>query len=141
VIRQKSRSGVSDAATPRYDDPVAKQRKPTWAEIGFRNAGFAATARALKFALGWGLATASLGREPESVEEYAKEAQESRATAFRDQQAFRLAFPDEENPTRMNRVSGAQARYDELYRLIRDTKKRAIEAQPLMFLTGGSAAR
>jgi hypothetical protein len=120
---------------------VAKQRKPTWAEIGFRNAGFAATARALKFALGWGLATASLGREPESVEEYAKEAQESRATAFRDQQAFRLAFPDEENPTRMNRVSGAQARYDELYRLIRDTKKRAIEAQPLMFLTGGSAAR
>jgi hypothetical protein len=126
---------------PRYDDPVAERRKPTWAEIGFRNAGFAATARALKFALGWGLATASLGREPENVEEYARENQESRATAFRDQQAFRLAFPDEVNPTRMNRVSGAQDRYDELFRLFRDAKKRVSEAQPLMFLTGGSSAR
>ena len=126
---------------PRYDGSVAKQRKLTWAEIGFRNAGFGATARALKFALGWGLATASLGREPENIEEYAKEAQESRATAFRDQQAFRLAFPEEENPTRMNRVSGAQDRYDELFRLFRDAKKRALEAQPLMYLLGGSSAK
>lgn len=51
------------------------------------------TNRAFKFSLGWGLATSRLRREPESVEEYAEVMVESRASAFRDQQAFREAFP------------------------------------------------
>lgn len=90
--------------------------------------------------MGWGLATASLGREPESVEEYAEEMQESRATAFRDQAAFRKAFPNEESPLRMNQQSGAQERYDELWRNLRNRGKAAREAQTLMFLVGGSPA-
>ena len=87
---------------------MAKKRPLTWAEVGIRNAGMRATTRGLKFALGWGLATAELGREPESFEEYAETMEESRATAFRDQQAFRKAFPTEETPTRMNETSGAK---------------------------------
>jgi len=83
---------------------------------------------------------ASEKHEPTNIEEYAEVMQESRATAFRDQQAFRQAFPDEENPTRMNKRSGAQDRYDELFARIQDYKKFSREAQPLVFLVGGSAA-
>lgn len=90
--------------------------------------------------MGWGLATASLGREPESIEEYAQEMQESRATAFRDQAAFRKAFPSEESPLRMNQQSGAQDRYDELWRTLQNRGKAAREAQSLMFFVGGSPA-
>ncbi|MGB9113349.1 MAG: hypothetical protein WCF24_11570 [Acidimicrobiales bacterium] len=119
---------------------MLKERRVTWAELGWRNAGIRKTTRGLKFAMGWGLATATLGREPESVEEYAEVMDESRATAFRDQQAFREAFPNEESPARMNRMSGAQARYDELWRNLRDPKKAALGAQPVMFVVGGSPA-
>lgn len=83
---------------------------------------------------------ASEGHEPVNIEEYAEVMQESRATAFRDQQAFRQAFPDEENPTRMNKVTGAQDRYDDLYRAIQDYKKFRRDAQPLVFFVGGAPA-
>ena len=72
---------------------MPRKRQVTWVQPGIRNAGMRATTRGLKFALGWGLATVELGREPESIEEYAETMEESRATAFRDQQAFRKAFP------------------------------------------------
>jgi hypothetical protein len=119
---------------------MARNRPVTWAELGIRNGGLRVTTRALKFAMGWGLATAELGREPESVEEYAETMEESRATAFREQQAFRKAFPDEESPAHMNEASGNQARYDDLYRRLKGTKKLAIEAQPLIFSLGASPA-
>jgi hypothetical protein len=119
---------------------MAKKRTLTWADVGIRNAGFRATSRALKFALGWGLATAELGREPETVEEYAETMEESRATAFRDQQAFRKAFPAEVSPARMNEASGSQDRYDELYRRLKDSSKVASEAQGLIFSLGASPA-
>jgi len=110
----------------------------TWADVGYRNAGIRATARALKFAMAWGLATAELGREPSSIEEYAETVEESRATAFRDQQAFRKAFPDELTPARMNRVSGNQERYDELQRTLRNFAKSFAAAQPMVYSLGGS---
>jgi hypothetical protein len=117
------------------------RKKPmTWAELGFRNAGFRAASRGLKFAMGWGLATAHLGHEPLSIEEYASTLGESRATAFRDQQAFRRAFPNEESPARMNQVAGAQERYDELFRRLSDLKKATLEAQPLVYMLGASPA-
>ena len=116
------------------------RRRPTWAEVGFANAGIRNAARGLKFALGWGICTADLGREPQSVEEYAEVLGESRASAFRDQQAFRKAFPTEENPTRMNTASGQQERLNELVKRVKDSKRAAIQAQPLMFSLGASAA-
>ena len=117
---------------------MKKQRQVTWADIGYKNAGFRATARALKFAMAWGLATAELGREPESIEEYAETVEESRATAFRDQQAFRRAFPDEVSPARMNQVSGTQERCDELVRSLRTFAKSFAAAQPMIYSLGGS---
>jgi len=132
---------VSESETSVYDGCVAmKKQGPTWGEVGIRNAGFRAATRGLKFAMGWGLATADLGREPASVEEYAEVMQESRATAYRDLQAFRQAFPNEESPERMNRTSGAQDRYDELARTLKDRKKAALAAQSMVFTVGGSAA-
>ena len=60
----------------------------TWGELGVANGGLRATSRALKFAMGKGLATAELGRPPKSLDEYAEVMEESRATANRDQQGF-----------------------------------------------------
>jgi hypothetical protein len=117
---------------------MANRTRVTWAELGFQNAGIVATTRAIGFVVEWGLATAYLGREPESIEEFARVADESRATAFRNQQAFRRAFPDEETPARINRVTGAQARYDAIIKKIRDFAKAASEAKPLTYLVGGS---
>jgi len=118
---------------------VRKKKQLTWAEFGFINAGFRTTTQGLKFAMGWGLATAELGREPRSVEEYAEVMGESRATAFRNQQAFRKAFPGETSPARMNETSGAQAKYDDLWRAVQNRKRAAVEAQPIMFTVGGAA--
>lgn len=112
----------------------------TWAERGFKNAGILTTTRALKFAMGWGLFMASEGREPENIDEYAEVMQESRATAFRDQQAFRQAFPDEESPTRMNSTSGAQERYNEAYRQVRDISKSFRQIQPVQYTLGAAPA-
>ena len=120
---------------------MPKKRPTTYAEIAYRNSGSVRTAaRALAFALGWGLATAQLGREPASIEEYAEVAEESRATAFRHQQAFRKAFPTETTPLRINQASGAQERYDDLWRQLRNRKKFVTEAQPLVYSFGGAAA-
>lgn len=98
--------------------------------------------------MAWGLATAELGRESDSIEEYMEIFDESRATAFRDQQAFRKAFPSEDSPQRMNKTSGAQDRYDEMWRRLVEIGKRRradraklmIEAQPTMFLVGSATA-
>jgi hypothetical protein len=67
----------------------------------------------MQFAMMWGLASADLGREPTSIDEFAEVMQVSRRTAFRDQEHFREAFPSETTPTRMNILSGAQMRYVE----------------------------
>lgn len=108
--------------------------------MGFANAGMRNAVRGLKFAMAWGIATAELGREPENIEEYADVLEESRATAFRDQQAFRKAFPTEVSPARMNEVSGMQKRYEELVRTLRNSKRASLQAQPLMYSLGAAPA-
>lgn len=115
-------------------------RQSTWAELGWRNAGIRTTGRALKFAVRWGVLSAELGREPRSIEEYAAMTGESRASAFRDQQAFREAFPEEASPARMNELSGAQERLDELWNVHRDRERMALAAQPLAYVVGGAPA-
>jgi hypothetical protein len=66
--------------------------------------------------------------------------EESRATAFRDQQAFRKCFPKEESPYRMNVSSGQQERYDELWRQLQNRRKVVEEAQPILFSLGAALA-
>lgn len=98
------------------------------------------TERAFRFAVRWGMCAAELGREPRSIDEYAELTKESRASAFRDQQAFREAFPAETSPTRMNELSGAQSRLDELWGVHHDRVRIALAAQPLAYVVGGSDA-
>ncbi len=112
----------------------------TWAEVAVSNGGIRATVRAFKFAMGWGLATAELGREPDSIEEYASVMDESRATAFRDQQAFRKCFPGQETPAELNRVTGQQARYDEAWRRLGDLSAAKAEAETSFFNLGSATA-
>ena len=40
----------------------------------------------------------------------------------------------------MNQYSGAQAKYDEAWKAARDRARRLGDAQPVMFLLGGSPA-
>ena len=68
----------------------------------------------------WGMACVVLEREPESVEEYSEVAEVSRATAFRNQQAFRRAFPMLEGPSDLNRRAGMSAAYEEVKTLALD---------------------
>ena len=86
----------------------------SWADIGIGNAGLKTTMRALHFAFRWGMVSAVLGGQPESVDQYAEVTQTPRATAFRLQRAFREAFPTEDTPDRINKVSGLQEQYDEI---------------------------
>lgn len=116
------------------------KRKPTWAEVGIRNAGLRTTLKALRFVLGWGLATAELGREPQSVDEYAEVMELSLRTAYRDQGAFRRAFPTEETPFRMNKITGAQNTYNTTWRRLRDRAAAQREIEPLTFLVGSALA-
>ncbi len=98
-----------------------RAKKPrTWAQVAVLNAGFRDALRAFEFAIDWGLAAAMLGRQPETVEEYAEVAEVSRATAFRNQQAFRKAFPSLEGPAELNELTGQQKRYDEFMAAAKD---------------------
>lgn len=112
-------------------------KKPTWAEVGVQNAGLRTAVRALTFAHAWGVATALLKREPASIDEFAVVTYTPRASAFRSQQAWRKAFPGEPTPGHFNRVSGAQAGYEEAIRKYR-TYKAASKATESRVLTVGS---
>jgi len=90
--------------------------------------------------LAWGLATAELGREPASVDEFAEVMEINRRTAFRDQGHFREAFPTEVTPTRMNALTGAQALYDETYQRLRKLGAARRASEHLTFLVGSSLA-
>ena len=112
----------------------------TWSEIGVDNAGIRDTIRALEFAMDWGMAGAVLGHEPESIAEFAEVAEVSRATAFRNQQAFRKAFPMLSGPTDLNERAGMTQAYAELVVAATDV----VQARPLviakMFTIGAARA-
>lgn len=104
------------------------------------NSNFRTTIRALQFVMAWGLATATLGREPESIEEFAETMDISRRTAFRNQEAFRQAYPTEVTPGRINQVTGAQKRYDDTFKELRSVGKAMKEVEPLTFFVGSAVA-
>jgi hypothetical protein len=90
--------------------------------------------------MAWGLATAELHRDPESIEEFAEVMEVSRATAFRDQQAFRKCYPTLTSPTEMNEATGQQERYNEFRRSLGSAKKAAGEAEATIFNLGAGPA-
>lgn len=74
-----------------------RKRQPTWLEVGIATAGMRTAVKAISWAYEWAVARETLGHEP-TVEDVAEMWGLSRRTAFREQEAFRTAFPQLETP-------------------------------------------
>ena len=92
---------------------MAKRKPTTWLELAVSTGGFRHGIKAMRWALMWGVAREALGQEP-SVEEVGDYWHSSRRTAFRDQAAFRKAFPSFETPAPMFESEAAQAQVGRL---------------------------
>jgi hypothetical protein len=90
---------------------MALKRRPprTWLEVAVVNAGFRDAIRALNWANSWAVVWAKKGGEEPTVEEVAEWWAMGRRTAFRDQAAFRKAFPTLESPAAMYQSEQAMA--------------------------------
>jgi aminopeptidase N len=84
-------------------------------QVAVRNAGFKMGTRALVWALLWAVTREAIGREP-AVEDVMEWWNESRATAFREQAAFRKAFPTLKTPALIWDNPDAQKYVKELVR-------------------------
>lgn len=115
---------------------MSSRRRQTFSEVGISNAGWATTLRAFRWGLWWALATAHLKREPVSVDEFAKEMGVNVRTAYREQAAFRRAFPHEETPGRMNRESGLQRKADRAWTRLHDLGEASRALEPALFDVG-----
>jgi hypothetical protein len=72
-------------------------RQTTWIEVGVRNAGIRKTMTALTWAHLWAVVREATGHDP-TVEEVAAWWREPERTAYREQAAFRAAFPKLDTP-------------------------------------------
>ncbi len=66
--------------------------------------------------------------------------EESRTKAFRDQRAFRTAFPSELTPGRMNRATGSQQRYDEARKRLKNVGAAYRDMLAFTFVLGSKPA-
>jgi hypothetical protein len=86
---------------------MARRQPRTLLEVAMAQVGMRRGARVIAFMIAWNVVRRELGHEP-TIEEYGDWWKVSRATAFREQQMFREAFPGEENPARlMDAAAGA----------------------------------
>lgn len=69
----------------------------TWLEVAVRNGGMRAAVTAMSWAYCWAVTREAIGHDP-SVEEVADWWNMARRSAFREQAAFRKAFPTFESP-------------------------------------------
>lgn len=74
-----------------------RTRPLTWLEVAIKNAGLRKAITGMSWAYVWGVTREALGHDP-SVDEVAEWWRHSRRTAFRDQSAFKAAFPMLESP-------------------------------------------
>lgn len=79
----------------------------TWLEYAVMTAGLRTGVNAITWAYQWGVASAALDRDP-TVEEVAEYWGLTRRTAFREQAAFREAFPDMDTPAKIHASPEAQ---------------------------------
>jgi hypothetical protein len=75
-----------------------RNRSQTWLEVAIQNAGLRKAITATNWAYCWAVTREAIGHDP-SVEEVAEWWNQSRRSAFRDQAAFREAFPDLDSPS------------------------------------------
>jgi len=89
---------------------VGKKRPAkTWLEVAVARTGLRNAVRALTWAHEWSVAATALGHDP-TVEEVADWWNMTRRTAFREQAAFREAFPEVESPMRLYASEAGQAK-------------------------------
>lgn len=85
----------------------------TWIEMALRNAGFLKAQTALVWAIMWAVVRESQGSDP-TVEQVAAWWRENERTAYREQAAFRKAFPQLESPAPIYDRPELRARLAEL---------------------------
>lgn len=78
----------------------ADRMRETVAAVAFRNAGLRKGLRGAAFLVCWGLASEAI-EGPMNMHRYVGYWGTSTATAYREFEAFRLAFPGEATPTRL----------------------------------------
>lgn len=74
-----------------------RKRQMTWIEVALRNSGFRNAQTAMLWAILWAVTRESIGTDP-TAEDVARWWKENERTAYREQAAFRKAFPTLENP-------------------------------------------
>lgn len=89
----------------------------TWIETAVRNAGIRKAMTGLTWAYCWAIARQSIGHSP-SVEEVADWWTDPYRTAYRNQAAFRAAFPDLDTPAIIFESPEANQLLDGAYRAI-----------------------
>jgi hypothetical protein len=97
---------------------LADRKRSTWIQLAVHNAGIRKAMKALLWAYCWELVRADLGYDP-SAEEVADWWNEPVRTAYREQAAFREAFPDMESPALMFENAAARRLVLESSRLAR----------------------
>jgi hypothetical protein len=80
--------------------PRRQTRKVTWIEVGVRNAGLRKTIKGLSWAYMWATVREVQGSDP-TVEQVANWWKEAERTSYREQAAFREAFPTLETPAKI----------------------------------------
>ena len=105
-----------------------RARKPTWMEVAVRNAGIRQAIKAFVWAYSWGIARAALGRDP-SVEQVAEWWQEPVRTAYREQAAFRSAFPELETPAPLVDIPQVQDSLQQAAKSLQDLGDRRSKAR------------
>lgn len=110
--------------------PKAQQKRhASWIEVAVRNVGILKAYTAMSWAYTWATARESLKHDP-SVEEVAKWWGQSVRTTYREQAAFREAFPTLESPAQIfedpsvrSKIASVARASDAVERAISDVKK------------------
>lgn len=79
---------------------ATKKRATTWLEVGIHYGGMRNAVKAMNYAYCWAVTREALDKEP-TAEEVAEWWNTSERTSYRDQAAFRKAFPMLETPARI----------------------------------------
>jgi aminopeptidase N len=115
---------------PRSREP----RRVTWMEVAVRNAGLRKGQTALVWALSWAVTRESLGRDP-SAEEVAAWWKESVRTAYREQSAFREAFPTLDSPAKIFENPAVRAKVTKVARAGDELQAQKKARRPIPDLT------
>lgn len=111
--------------------PKRPSRSPTWIEVAVSNAGFRKANTALVWAMCWAIVREVIADDP-TVEQVADWWSTPYRTAYREQAAFREAFPTLDSPTQMLDAPETREHIANLAKAMQrsDEKKKSRRALP-----------